>query len=67
MIDFPGPCPRAALAFELVESLVLKAIIFFVIQTFVAQPFEVRQQSMKRTLEPGQYVLVDKLTRQWDG
>src|SRR4029078_4493069 len=33
-----------------------------VIQNFVAQTYQVKQQSMERTLEPGQYVLVDKLT-----
>ena len=48
--------------FEIVETLVLTLIIFFVIQTFVAQPYRVEQQSMEHTLEPDQYVLVDKLT-----
>ena len=52
--------------FEIVETLVLTLIIFFVIQTFVAQPYQVQQNSMERTLEPGQYVLVDKLTPRWD-
>jgi len=52
--------------FEIVETLVLTLIIFFVIQTFVAQPYRVEQKSMERTLEPDQYVLVDKLTPRWD-
>jgi signal peptidase I len=52
--------------FEIVETLVLTLVIFFVIQTFVAQPYQVQQNSMERTLEPGQYVLVDKLTPRWD-
>ncbi len=52
--------------FEIVETLVLTLIIFFVIQTFVAQPYRVEQQSMERTLEPDQYVLVDKLTPRFD-
>jgi signal peptidase I len=52
--------------FEVVETLVLTLVIFFVIQTFVAQPYQVQQNSMERTLEPGQYVLVDKLTPHWD-
>ena len=52
--------------FEVVETLVLTLIIFFVIQTFIAQPYQVQQQSMERTLEPGQYVLVDKLTTRFD-
>jgi signal peptidase I len=54
------------LVIEIVETLALTAIIFFVIQTFVAQPFEVKQMSMERTLEPGHYVLVDKLTPRFD-
>jgi signal peptidase I len=54
------------LVIEIVETLVLTAVIFFVIQTFVAQPFEVKQISMERTLEPGHYVLVDKLTPRFD-
>src|SRR4029077_2951719 len=33
---------------------------------FIAQPYQVQQKSMERTLEPGQYVLVDKLTPHWD-
>src|ERR1700690_2387886 len=48
--------------FEIVETLVLTLIIFFVIQTFVAQPYRVEQMSMENTLQPDQYVLVDKLT-----
>ena len=54
------------LVIEIVETLVLTAVIFFVIQTFVAQPFEVKQMSMERTLEPGHYVLVYKLTPRFD-
>lgn len=52
--------------FEIVETLVLTVIIFFVIQTFIAQPYQVRQQSMEHTLDPSDYVLVDKLTPHFD-
>jgi signal peptidase I len=52
---------------EAVETIVLTAIIFFVLQTFVAQPFQVEQVSMRDTIEPQQYVLVDKLTPRFDG
>jgi signal peptidase I len=52
--------------FEIVETLVLTVVIFFVIQTFVAQPYQVRQQSMETTFEQGDYVLVDKLTPRFD-
>jgi signal peptidase I len=51
--------------FEVVETLVLTVVIFWLIQTFVAQPFQVQMNSMEATLEPGQYVLVDKLTPRW--
>ena len=71
----PTACPYTAglvtrrplgCLFEIVETLVLTLIIFFVIQTFVAQPYRVEQQSMERTLEPDQYVLVDKLSPRFD-
>jgi signal peptidase I len=52
-------------AFEIVETLVLTIIIFFLVHTFVAQPFRVEQGSMETTLLPEQYVLVDKLTPRW--
>ena len=52
--------------FEIAETLVLTVVIFLVIQTFVAQPYRVEQQSMQKTLEDGQYVLVDKLTPRFD-
>ena len=58
--------PAFGCLFEIVETLVLTLIIFFVIQTFVAQPYQIRQQSMETTLEPDQYVLVDKLTPRFD-
>ncbi len=51
---------------EVVETLILTLVIFFVIQNFIAQPYQVQQNSMERTLEPNQYVLVDKLTPRWD-
>ncbi len=47
---------------DVVQTLAITLIIFFFIQTFIAQPYRVEQQSMERTLEPDQYVLVDKLT-----
>ena len=58
--------PALGCAFEVLETLVLTVLIFFGIQTFVAQPFEVQQRSMERTLLGGQYVLVDKLSPRWD-
>jgi signal peptidase I len=47
---------------EIAETLVLTLVIFFLVQHFVAQPYQIMQVSMEHTLEPGQYVLVDKLS-----
>jgi len=57
--------PALGCLFEVVETLVLTVVIFLGIQTFVAQPYKVQQTSMEKTLEPDQYVLVDKLTPRW--
>jgi len=51
---------------ELLETLLVTVLVFAVVQMFVAQPFEVQQESMENTLLPGQYVLVDKLTPHFD-
>jgi|SRR4051794_35192445 len=51
--------------FELLETVALTVVIFLGIQTFIAQPYQVEQESMAVTLLPGQYVLVDKLTPRW--
>ncbi len=58
--------PALGCLVEIIETLVLTLIIFLVIQNFVAQPYQVEMDSMERTLEPGQYVLVDKLTPRFD-
>ena len=60
------PTTQLGCLLEIVETLVLTLVIFFVIQTFVAQPYKVQQKSMEHTLEPDQYVLVDKLTPRFD-
>jgi signal peptidase I len=57
---------RAASARRLIltvaETLVSTVIVFFLLQTFVARTFGVEQTSMESTLEPGQEVIVDRLT-----
>jgi signal peptidase I len=66
----PPPAPPNRRTFgcllEIVETLVLTAILFWVIQSFVAQPFQVKQDSMMDTIQDGQYVLVDRLTPRFD-
>jgi signal peptidase I len=54
------------LLLEVAETLLLTVVIFWVIQTFIAQPYQVQQESMEQTLEENQYVLVDKLTPHFD-
>jgi signal peptidase I len=56
---------KRSVLFEIAETLVLTVVIFLGIQAFVAQPYKVEQLSMENTLQPGQYVLVDKLTPRW--
>lgn len=51
---------------DVVETLALTLVLFVGIQTFIAQPFQVHQDSMENTLLPGQYVLVDKLTPRFE-
>ena len=51
---------------EIVQTLVLTVVLFWVVQSFVAQPFQVKQLSMQHTIENNQYVLVDKLTPRFD-
>jgi signal peptidase I len=57
--------PAVGCLFEVVETLILTAVIFLVVQTFVAQPFKVEGGSMETTVLPDQYVLIDKLTPHW--
>jgi len=47
---------------EIVETVLLTAIIFLVVQHFVAQPYQILGISMENTLYDGQMVLVDKLS-----
>ena len=50
---------------EVIETVALTLLLFFVIQGFVAQPFQVQQHSMEGTFVEGDYVLVDRLTHLW--
>jgi signal peptidase I len=56
--------PRRGLgcALEIVETLVLTLVIYLLIHNFIAQPFEVEQDSMVPTINEGEYVLIDKVS-----
>jgi signal peptidase I len=48
--------------FEILETLVLTLVIYLLIHNFVAQPFEVEQNSMVPTIVPHEYILIDKIS-----
>jgi len=52
---------------DILATLTLTVVAFLVVTTFIAQPYEVEQESMNTTLAGGQYVLVDKLTPRFGG
>ena len=71
MIDQPPTPPSSnrrafGCLLEIVETVVLTLILFWVIQSFVAQPFQVQQFSMQNTIQDRQFVLVDRLTPRFD-
>ena len=60
----PKRATRASLGclLEIVETLVLTLVIYLLIHNFIAQPFEVEQDSMFPTILEHEYVLIDKLS-----
>jgi len=51
-----------AIVWELIEAFVFALAIFVVIYWFLAQPNQVRGQSMFPTFHDGEYILTDKVT-----
>ncbi|MFN8620675.1 MAG: signal peptidase I [Chloroflexota bacterium] len=47
---------------EIAVTVILAVVLFWVIQTFVAQTFRVEGQSMDTTLADGQHLLIDKIS-----
>ena len=60
--DTSAPRRGLGCALEIVETLVLTLVIYLLIHNFIAQPFEVEQNSMVPTILPGEYVLIDKVS-----
>ncbi|MGA1647753.1 MAG: S26 family signal peptidase, partial [Candidatus Limnocylindrus sp.] len=50
------------LLIEIAQTVALTVIAFYLLQALVTQPFRVEQTSMQNSLQPGEYVMVDKLT-----
>jgi signal peptidase I len=51
---------------DLAQTFVLTIVIFVLVQTFIGQPYQVEMHSMQGTLQPGQFLFVDKLTPRFD-
>lgn len=51
---------------EIATTVGLAVILYLVITTFVVQTFRVEQQSMIDTLQPGEHLLIDKLSPRFD-
>jgi signal peptidase I len=58
---------RRGCLIEIVETILLAAVLFWVVQGFVAQPFRVSGVSMENTFQDGQMVIVDKISPRIDG
>jgi signal peptidase I len=52
--------------FEIAQTVALTAVVFLVLQNFVAQPYRVQMQSMAPTLQPDDHLIVDRLTPRFD-
>jgi signal peptidase I len=51
---------------EIVTTVGLAVILYLVITTFIVQTFRVEQQSMLDSLQPGEHLLIDKITPRID-
>jgi signal peptidase I len=47
---------------DLIKTLIIVLVIYFVIKSYIAQPFLVRGRSMEQTLSDGDYLIVDQLS-----
>lgn len=47
---------------DLIKTLVIVLVVYFVIRSYIAQPFLVRGRSMEQTLSDGDYLIVDQLS-----
>lgn len=51
---------------EIVTTVGLAVVLYLIITTFIVQTFRVEQQSMLDTLQPGEHLLIDKITPRVD-
>ena len=51
---------------EIATTVGLAVVLYLIITTFIVQTFRVEQHSMQDTLQPGQHLLIDKITPRID-
>jgi signal peptidase I len=51
---------------EIATTVGLAIILYLIITTFIVQTFRVEQHSMQNTLQPGEHLLIDKITPRFD-
>ena len=51
---------------EIVTTVGLAVILYLIITTFIVQTFRVEQHSMQNSLQPGEHLLIDKITPRFD-
>jgi signal peptidase I len=51
---------------EIATTVGLAVILYLIITTFFVQTFRVEQHSMQNTLQPGEHLLIDKITPRFD-
>ena len=62
----PGlPTDLRRWAREVAQIVIFTAVLYLVVSTLVAQPFEVEQRSMEPALASGDHILIDKLSPRW--
>ena len=51
---------------EIATTVGLAVVLYLIITTFIVQTFRVEQHSMQNTLQPGEHLLIDKITPRFD-
>jgi signal peptidase I len=51
---------------EIATTIGLAVVLYLIITTFLVQTFRVEQHSMQNTLQPGEHLLIDKITPRFD-
>jgi signal peptidase I len=47
---------------DLIQTILIFAVVYFVVKTYIAQPFLVKGRSMEQTFSDGDYLIVDEFS-----